>query len=338
MFFKKENKSSHPLDEQVQAGLRGDFERGWQIAQTLMQESPACNRAAFNRAWYLMMQGDLLGGLECLDRGRWERVFGDGPLPTNKPIWRDQNLQGKFILLCSEGGLGDEIINARFASDFAKRGAKVTMTCDPSLVSVFSRIEGISCVIGHKHAPNIYHDFWVPGMSAAHVLQYNYQKLTGEPYLTVHPDYKNKWAQILREKYGAIVPKIGLRFYGNPKFEHEQHRRFPQQDLISAVGDRDWINLQKEESSLPLETWEDTLALISHLDLVITSCTSVAHASAALGKETWVITPVLPYYIWALPGSTSPWYKSVRLFRQKKFGQWDNVFQEINQALQERSK
>jgi hypothetical protein len=331
----KQNKNSemHLLDQQVKAGIEGDFARGWEIAEELRRTSPDCHRAGFNRAWYMMMRGDLLEGLKLLDNGRWVRVFGDPPLPTNKPIYRNEDLTGKYILICSEGGLGDEIINARFVTDFAERGAKVTITCDPSLTSVFSRIKGVSAVIGHRRTPEVYHDYWVPGMSAARVLEYTYDKLTGEPYLTPDPVYVQKWKNYFYAN--KIDAKIGLRFYGNPKFEHEQHRRFPPQLMINAIEDRSWVNLQKEETNLPIEGWEDTLAIISLLDLVITSCTSVAHASAAMGKQTWVVTPVLPYYIWALPGETSPWYKSVRLFRQEKFGQWENTFERIKAALVE---
>jgi hypothetical protein len=321
------------LDQQVRAGIEGNFERGWEIAEQLRKTSPTCRRAQFNRAWYMMMRGDLLEGLKLLDSGRWEKVFGDPPLPTSKPIYRDEDLQGKYVLICSEGGLGDEIINARFVKDFADKGAKVTITCDPTLASVFSRLEGVSAVIGHRRTPEVYHDFWVPGMSAARVLNYTYEKLTGAPYLSANPIYVDKWKKYFYAN--NIKAKIGLRFYGNPKFEHEQHRRFPLELLEQAVGTRPWLNLQLEKTNLPLEGWEDTLAVISLLDLVITSCTSVAHASAAMGKETWVITPVLPYYIWALPGATSPWYKTVRLFRQEKFGHWESVFQNIKRALDE---
>jgi len=157
------------LDEQVAAGLRGDFNRGWEIAKELERTTPACHRAAFNRAWYEMFQGNLLRGLELLDRGRWEKTFGDPPLPTNKPIYRNEDLQEKYLLFCSEGGYGDEIINVRFAADFATRGAKVTVACDNSLKSIFSRVPGVSAVVGHKAAPEIYQDFGVPGMSAAHI-------------------------------------------------------------------------------------------------------------------------------------------------------------------------
>lgn len=328
------NFSRHPLDEQLHAGLYGDFETGWKIAQELAKATPECHRAAFNRAWYEMHRGDLLKGLELLDRGRWIKVFGDSPLPTTKPIYRNENLQDKKILLVSEGGLGDEIINIRFARDFAERGAHVTASCDPGLMSVFARVPGVSSVINHYGAPHIFHDFWVPAMSAAHVLGYSFSRLTGAPYLRVDDLVAQKWWDEYFCRFSANErPRIGLRFYGNPQFEHEQFRRFPREDLVRAVGSLPWVNLQKEETSLNFETWEDTLAVISHLDLVITSCTSVAHAAAALGKETWIIVPLLPYYLWALPGTASPWYRSVRLFRQTRYQQWDDVFQELTEAL-----
>lgn len=322
------------LDEQVAAGLRGDFNRGWEIAQELARTTPDCNRAAFNRAWYEMMHGNLLRGLELLDCGRWEKAFGDPPLPTNKPIYRNENLQGKHLLLCSEGGYGDEVINVRFAKNFADRGAKVTVTCDNSLKSVFSRVPGVAAVVGHKGAPEVYHDFWVPGMSAARVLETEYSDLSGKPFLSAAPEYQAKWKEYFDTNFPqGKRPRIGLRFFGNPEFEHEQHRKFPKEGLLKVIGDRPWVNLQKEETNLRLETWEDTIAVMDQLDLIITSCTSVAHVAAGLGKETWVLVPILPYYIWAYPGDRSPWYDSVRLFRQKKFGEWGVVFDEIQLAL-----
>ena len=324
------------LDEQVQAGLRGDFARGLEIARRLEREYPESHRAAFNRAWYYMMEGHLLKGLECLDRGRWVSAFGGQPIPTTKPIYRNENLHGKHLLLNCEGGLGDEMINVRFAKNFAERGARVTVACDPSLASVFARIDGVSSVVHHRATPDVYHDVWVPAMSAARVLETEFADLRSKPYLNPDSSRVAHWQKELDRRYRGRPPKIGLRFYGSAAFEHEQFRRFPSAGLQSAVGLRPWVSLQKEESDLYLETWEDTLAVISLLDLVITSCTSVAHAAAAMGCETWVLLPILPYYIWALPGDRSPWYDSVRLFRQTKFGEWGDVFSKVEQALMDR--
>lgn len=320
------------LDEQVAAGLRGDLKRGREIADILKKQTPWCQRAAFNRAWYEMMDGNLLEGFKLLDNGRFQRVFGDQPLPTSKSIWRNEDLKNKKLLLCSEGGLGDEIINARFAQDFAERGAHVTLTADQSLMSVFARIPGVHSVVDHKMAPHVYHDFWVPAMSAGRVLELEYKDLKGTPFMSADPLYAEKWRRVLTQKFGNL-PKIGLRFYGNPQFEHEQHRRFPRELLINATGGRQWINLQLEDKELPIENWEDTLGIIANLELVITSCTSVAHASLAMGKPTWVVVPILPYYIWALPGNSSPWYKTVKLYRQTKFKEWADVFENIARDL-----
>lgn len=343
MIFKSEKFKPHPqllaLDEQVQCGLRGDFARGQEICDYLEATTPEDPRAAFNRAWYKMRQGDLLAGLKLLDFGRWIQVFGGKPLPTEKSIWKDENLEKKHLLLCCEGGLGDEIINVRFAEDFAELGARVTVACDPSLKSVFARMRGVSAVVNHRAAPEVYHDYWVPAMSAGRVLNCTNEALTQKKYykqyLTSDTAHQKKWKDYFATKFsGHLKPRIGLRFYGNPKFEHEQHRLFPKELLIQAMGDRPWVSLQLEDTDLPIQSWEDTLAVINELDLVITSCTSVAHASAALGKPTWVISPILPYYIWALPGKTSPWYQSVRLFRQETYGDWNSVFLQIRTELE----
>lgn len=82
-----------------------------------------------------------------------------------------------------------------------------------------------------------------------------------------------------------------------------------------------------------MDDWTDTAAEIAKCDLVISSCTSIAHCAAAMGVKTWIITPVMPYYLWAMPGDTSPWYDSVRLFRQEKYSEWDAPFAKLKVEL-----
>lgn len=91
-------------------------------------------------------------------------------------------------------------------------------------------------------------------------------------------------------------------------------------------------------TQLDLPTFEETASLLAGMDLMITSCTSVAHLSAALGVETWIIVPVLPYYLWAEPGDSSKWYDCVRLFRQEKYGDWTDPLDKVKLALQERTR
>ena len=131
-----------------------------------------------------------------------------------------------------------------------------------------------------------------------------------------------------------------FKWSGNPQFEHEQHRLFPKEMMLDLAKDKRlkaW-SLQKEfdDSGLPrlgMADFAQTASELSKIDLVITSCSSTAHLSGALGKETWVIVPTLPYYTWALPGDTSPWYDSVKLFRQTEYGSWEEPFERIRNEL-----
>ena len=94
------------------------------------------------------------------------------------------------------------------------------------------------------------------------------------------------------------------------------------------IDDLPFTDLQDD-----LKTWDETASIIQSLDLVITSCTSIAHMAGALGKETWVIVPIMPYYTWAKPGNTSVWYDSVRIFRQTEYSNWDSPLKEVKDVL-----
>ena len=331
------------LDEQLQANIRGDFELGWKLVTELEKERPQCNRCAFNRGWMLLQKGFLKKGFECINRGRWENVFGSPSLNNNKPIWALQNPTShasKYILFRSEGGLGDEIANARFVTNIKeKSNANITISCSKSLMSVFSRIDGVDSVIERNFEHHIYYDSWVPAMSAVSCLDYEYEDLNGKSYLN----------SILDKKISNDNIKIGIRWSGNPSFEHEQYRKFDTFDFLditknfpnisfySFQRDIDLVDLSIYKNVTDLAkllcTWEDTLSYLNEMDLVITSCTSIAHASAALGKETWVIVPILSYYIWAYPGDKSYWYDSIKIFRQSSYNDWSNIFENIQNNL-----
>jgi hypothetical protein len=327
------------LDKQLQANLRGDFEEGWRIAQILEKERPHCNRCAFNRGWHLLQQGKFQEGFTLLDRGRWERVFGSPPLQTNRPIFNTgDDINGKHIVIRAEGGLGDEIINIRFVKDLAEQGATVIVGANQTLMSVFKRVDGVSSMVVSGYEQAVYHDYWIPSMSLPRLSGHTYETLSSKSYLT------SRGSMDLPGDY-----KVGICWSGNPEFEHEQHRRFPPEKLIdiykipgikvySFQRDTNLRELPEEVYDLKnfLLGWEETLQFLDSMDLVISSCTSVAHAAAALGKETWVITPILPYYIWALPGNKSPWYDAVTLYRQIRYSGWEETFENLYFDLKER--
>ena len=332
------------LDEQLAEGLKGNFERGWEIAQQLEKERPWCNRSAFNRGWYEMMRGDLYKGFELMNRGRWEEVWGNLHIGTNKPIYDGKPLNGEHVLFTCEAGFGDQMVFLRFVEGIHKAGGKVTVGCSDSLMSLFSRYEYASSVVNYKASLGVYHDYWVPSMSAPVILKTTYDDLSGKPYLRADEKFIRKHKILSQEN----KLKVGIRWQGLPDFEHEQYRRFPKELMFNAVKDLDntqIFSLQKDwDEELPnyilptheyLDTWEDTAGLIENMDLVISSCTSVAHLAGAMGKPTWVIVPILPYYIWALPGNKSPWYDSITVYRQERFGEWEEPFIEIKNQLLE---
>lgn len=353
----------HLIDQELNCMLRGDFQQGWQISQQLEEIGPErikdpsgkinkemWLRHRFNRGWFLLQQGDFQTGSQLCESGRFLNTYGGGILPTKKPMWRGEDPKDKTIIISLEGGYGDEIIHVRFAKSLADRGATVILAASPEIISVFERVPGVSKVItrSYEDVNSTDHDYWIPGFSVGWVAGHTFADLPNKPYIIPRPESVQIWGNLIN----SDKKKIGIRWSGNPKFEHQQFRMFDASYLTKLCANEDFkiYSLQRDNDLRELDerimdlqhlllSWEDTLAAIQNLDLVITSCTSIAHASAAMGKETWVITPILPYHPWAVsaPESTkSPWYPSVRVFRQKKFGEWDECFDELYKALEEK--
>lgn len=322
----------HPLDMQLAAGIIGDFDKGEKIAQELAIKEPKNHRAAFNRGWYEMRKGHLLDGMYLLNRGRIEKVFGNEAPNVPTPLWNGES--NSTVLLNLEAGLGDQIHGARFAREIAKRNNKVIVACSGQLAMTMRQIEGVDFVIQHEAAFGVVHDYWVPSMTASIPLQWQYRDIDGSPYIPKPTVEKGS-------KF-----RVGLRWQGNPQFEHEQHRIFPPTFMFNAVKGHDveYISLQRDQGSefrpnwikqVDLSHWEATRAAIASCDLIITSCTSVAHMAGAMGVPTWIIVPILPYYLWAKPGDTTEWYNSVRLFRQKAHGDWTSIFVDVKKQLEQ---
>ena len=337
----------HLIDQQLNLMIRGRFDEAWKICEQLERETPDNLRARFNRGWFLIHHGDLQQGFQYLEAGRHLGVYGSAQLPTTKPIWQWEDLTDKTVIINLEAGFGDQIIYARFADEVRKRGGKCVLCCHPALNAIFSRIPGVEKCIYLNEVASTHHDYWIPGFSCSWLFGHTFETLPNDPYIISNPLSVPIWKNMLNtEKI-----KVGIRWSGSPKFEHQQFRLFPPEKLINLCKDNDHIqfySLQRDDDirELPEEitdlqhfliSWEDTVACIENLDLVITSCTSIAHIAAAMGKPTWVIVPILPYHIWACGDEHSPWYpETTRVFRQTEFGHWDSTFEKLTQELQKR--
>lgn len=322
----------HDLDLQLSASTMGDFSEGWRLAQKLEAEEPNNHRAAYNRGWYLLRQGQIQKGYQLMDRGRMVGVFGNKHPDTAMPHW-DGKTKGT-VLLYLEGGLGDQIHQVRYAKDIADKGCRVIVCATGHLLGIFKDVDGVSACVQHGAEYGIYHDFYVAGMSAVVPLGFELEDISGKPYITKPNVIKG------RKK------RIGLRWQGNPTFEHEHHKKFPYDLMFDAVKDVDaeFISLQRDEGAdacppwvkqVPLSTWQDTQMAVASCDLVISACTSVSHLAGAMGVETWVVTPVMPYFLYALDGDKTPYYDSFTMMRQEVFGDWVAPFEKIKLKLQD---
>ena len=322
----------HDLDRQLAAGKRGDFIEGWRLAEKLQLDEPDNLRATYNRGWYLHNQGKIRESYLAMDEGRKVGVFGNSPPDVPTSQW--DGVSKGIVLLNLEGGLGDQIHQVRYAKEIASRGCAVIVACSGSLVKLLQKVEGITSIIQHEAAFGVYHDFWVAGMSAIVPLGFELKDISGAPYI-------NKTSKDKRTK-----KRIGLRWQAGTVFEHEHNKTFPYELMFEAVkgADAEFISLQRDEGAdacpdwvekVPLDTWEDTQKAVSSCDLVISACTSVSHLSAAMGVETWVVTPVLPYFLYSMMwGDRTAYYNDMKLFRQTEFGKWEAPFEQIKQRLQ----
>lgn len=347
----------HDIDRQLKHMLKGEFEEAWKVSEKIEAIGPdgildpkgnknpeMWFRHQFNRAWFLLQQGDYQKGSQLLEFGRHISVYGGLPLKTDAPIYNPEvhDIKNKTIIVSLEGGFGDEVVHVRFAQSYKKLGARrVIVACSPEILPVFARVPGVDACILRNEAHTISHDFWVPGFSSGWVAGHTYEDLPAEPYISVTPMSEQIWSGIVC----SDKKRVGIRWAGNPKFEHQQFRRFPVEFMfeLAKYNDIQLYSLQRDNNleALPenvidlqkwLIGWDDTIGAIHHMDLVITSCTSIAHIAAAMGKETWVLPPILPYQTWAYnapESTTSPWYSSVKLYRQAEPEKWNTTFQKL---------
>lgn len=310
--------------------IRGHYDIAEAILRNSHQGSPL---VLYNLGWHICRKGDWKTATHYLDMGRIIKCFGEWPPICHVPVYDGQELAGKVLHFRCEWGLGDQIMFARFVKDFQALGAEVVISCAPELIPVLGQL---AACVPRKDTFKVRSDYWVPSLQCP-----RWFEVTGARYL--EPTGVEKWRDVVGYAY---EPRIGLRWSGNPKYPMEPLRRFPSRLMVDLQDTNvaKFYSFQRDDNlvELPegvidladkLASWEDTAAALSLMDLVITSDTSVAHLAAAMGVPTWVVIPLGCGWQWAVPGATTSWYDSVRLFRQKEFGSWDAPFAEIREAL-----
>jgi len=266
-----------------------------------------------------------------------------------RPRWDGQDLRGKTILLIQEQGLGDTIQFLRYVPFVKATGAKVLLLVQGPLQELVKGLQGVDHFIEGDGAYAF--DTYLHLMSLPDAFGTELHSIPSQvPYLRPDPATAERWKERLHD--GPAL-KVGLVWAGNPHHTHDKERSIPLKrlaPLMRVKGVRFFL-LQKgpaaaETASLDsgmdvvdlgpeLGHFGDTAAVISHLDLVISVDTSVAHLAGALGKPVWLMAAKPFDWRWLREGENNPWYPTMRLFRQTRRYQWDDVVARVTGALDE---
>lgn len=272
------------------------------------------------------------------------------PRKFTQPRWEGEPLHGKTILLYAEQGLGDTIQFIRYAARVAALGGTVMVECQKALVGLFGGCPGIERIVPQGEALPAF-DNHAALMSVPRVLGTVVENIPAEiPYLAGDPERIRKWSEELK---GLTGFKIGIAWQGSRGFQddHLRSTRVQRFEPLARVPGTRLISLQKEygaEQLRDVRGWNvmdvgnrlndflDTAALMKHLDLVITVDTAVAHLAGALGVPVWLALPTASDWRWLQGREDTPWYPTMRLFRQRKQGGWAEVFERMARELESR--
>jgi Tfp pilus assembly protein PilF len=269
---------------------------------------------------------------------------------TAIPRWDGSEIKGKTILVHAEQGFGDTIHFLRYCSQVKHvSGARVVLECHPELIPLFRGADGIDQFIPFSTAPLAGAvDYQIPLMSLPLVFQTSLDTIPrATPYLHAEPSLIQEWRKRLAAAQRHL--KIGVVWSGNPAHRNDRNRSMDPA-LLEVLGACETVAFyalqQKPQSaeagqlkSLSFRgafdnlTFADTAAILSNLDLVISVDTAVAHVAGALGRPVWTLLPFAPDWRWMLHRSDTPWYPTMRLFRQPRLNDWPSVLKQVKAEI-----
>ena len=314
-----------------------------------LRASPEHPDANTNLAMALLARGDLAEGWRRYE-GRWrtpQRIKARRDFP--QPQWAGEDGNGGTLLIHAEQGYGDTIQFCRFAAPAAARGWRVILEVQPPLVRLLDGLEGVERVIARGEALPAF-DRHCPTLSLPLALDIELDSIAApSPYLWADPTEIARWRARLGERAGR---RIGLVWAGNPRAHSPQlaavdrRRSMDPEHLLalSGLADTHFVSLQKDGPPPPagfpltdpmaeMADFAATAALIGALDLVVSVDTAVAHLAAALGKPVWLLDRFDSCWRWLRDRDDSPWYPTLRLFRQTRPGDWPGVVDRVKAAL-----
>ncbi|MCH8092930.1 MAG: tetratricopeptide repeat protein [Proteobacteria bacterium] len=316
--------------------------------RTAIALDPAYADGHWNLGLALLLSGRFEEGWREYE---WRRKIPEiGVRSFDAPMWDGAPFVGKTLLIHAEQGLGDTLQFIRYARLAKDKGGTVVFECPAPLMKIAESAPGIDRLIARGEEPAPF-DIEIPLISLPAVLGTTAGTVPAElPYLAPDAALAARW----KERLGGGF-NIGIAWQGNPTYKADGRRSIPLAHFaaLAAIGGPKFISLQKGPGAEQLQgfaggeaitdpgadfdeangAFMDSAAVIANLDLVITSDSAVAHLAGALGRETWMALPRVPDWRWGLEGETTPWYPAMRLFRQSRAGDWDEVFARLAEAL-----
>lgn len=273
--------------------------------------------------------------------------------PFTQPLWDGSPLDGKSILLHAEQGLGDTIQFIRYAPLVRERGGKVIVACQRALIPLLSSCRGIDQLVAQGD-PLPDFDVHAPLLSLPRIFGTTLETIPAEtPYLVADRRLVEQWRQELAATNSF---KVGIAWQGSKKYrwDHKRSIALAQFEPLSRIPGVQLYSLQKGHGSEQLSevagrfsiidlaprlderegAFTDTAAVIENLDLVICSDTAIPHLAGALNAPVWTALSRVPDWRWLIDGEDSPWYPSMRLFRQPRHGDWESVFRRMAAELE----
>ncbi len=330
---------------------RVELEAALDCAERALRIDPSLPGAHFVRAEALLLRGDWAEGW---DEYEWRfRIAGAAPLmpATSKPQWDGSAFTDRTLMLIADQGFGDVIQFARYIPWAAERCPNVAIACSAEVQPILRQIApNARQFVRWENAPDY----------AAFCALSGLPRLAGTrtdtipapvPYLRADPARSARWA----ERLSGLVPsgfrRVGVIWAGRPTHNNDRNRSALLADFLplANVGGIALLALQKGPKTgqageyygraplinigAEIEDYDDTMAILDNLDLLVTVDTSVAHLAGAMGRPVWIMLPRAPDWRWLLERSDTPWYPTVRLFRQQTVRRWDDVAKAIATEL-----
>ncbi|HEY2584487.1 MAG TPA: tetratricopeptide repeat protein, partial [Tepidisphaeraceae bacterium] len=307
--------------------------------------------AHWNLSLMLLLSGQFERGWNEYE-WRWAVPEFRSPRPDfRQPQWVGQPLQGKRILLHAEQGFGDTIQFCRYAPLVAQQGGRVILECPPELHRLLQILPGVEQLIAAGE-PLPEFDFHSPLLSLPRIFRTRIETVPNfVAYLQADAAQAARWQHRLPLPTDQL--RVGLVWAGSAANPNDRNRSITLDALapLLRVPDVRFYSLQTGRGADPardaagefksivgtdgFEDFADTASLIANLDLVISVDTAVAHLAGAMAVPVWALLPFGPDWRWLLDRQDSPWYPTMRLFRQPRRGNWQSVVQSVASELQQ---